>query len=73
MTKTYIETLVADLKEAAEQPENKGGKIEFLLRTAAHQLSEQSAEIESLKSRNRDLGWDIDNLRTLYDEKQLYG
>ena len=70
---TYITSFITDLKNAADEPENKGGKIEFLLRTAAHHLAEQEAEIESLESRLRDMTWEIDNLRTLYDNTVQYG
>jgi hypothetical protein len=73
MANTWMDKLIVELREAAEDPNNKGGRVEYLLLTAAHFLSDQSAEIDSLNSMIREMGRENENLRTLYDNRVEYG
>lgn len=68
----FITKLVKDLEDAAARPEIAGGNVDYLLRTAAIYLADQQAEIGSLKAQMRDMTWENDHLRTLYDNKLSY-
>ena len=68
----HITKLAQDMEAAAERPEIKGGNVDFLLKSAAMHLRDQQAEIESLNARIRDMSWDNEHLRSLYDDRRGY-
>ncbi len=65
----FVAKIAIDCREASERPEIKGGNIDYLLKSAAHHLEDQLAEIGSLKAQIRDMGWDLDNARQRYEER----
>lgn len=68
----HITKLIADLKDASERPEIKGGRVDFLLKSAALHLEDQQEEIKSLKDMNKEMSCDNENLRSLYDNTARY-